>query len=523
MEQEVHSIVHDEEKAKKYQRYGMNQVAYTADPAIEVLGFYFSSDEEKKELVLSDEMASEALDYFKDKGKKIEEVEKYEEISEEEFQKGNKIDPNNYATIKTESILDRVAPNGEGIYALRYEYSGPLDNKNRTFCRDMLLFRKMYTYEEINTQLSNPDFGNYSIFDYKGSYGCRHKWERRYFFITDEGKTNRVGANPVARAVASTVDQDATTINANLARIESKFSKVDTYKMRVAAPALVPDKKIYRKDEDGHEFFVEFSTKEIERLVSNFQGKKVETQFNVNHTDREAPSYILESWIIESEEDKAYSKYNFEKKDVPVGSWMIVSQITDEEFFMNEIIEKKQYGYSVEGFFDLDLKMKMQEMAKEEIQKFELDGKFYKSENGKLVLLEEEKKDEKTEMEDDKKEEDTKMEDDKTDDKKEELQEDDKKDEKSEMMDEGEEKKEDLQEDEGDEGVAKTYTKEEVDEKIESLVSMIAELEAKITADAAPEEMESDEEKKKEGQFNNQKESKGIAAIFSAINKTGKK
>lgn len=515
MEEEVHNIVHDEEKAKKNKRYGMNQVAYTADPAIEVLGFFFSSDEERKDLVLNDDMASEALDYFKDKGKKIEEVEKYEEISEEEFQKGKKIDPNNYATIKTESILDRVAPNGEGIYALRYEYSGPLDDKNRTFCRDMLLFRKMYTYEEINTQLSNPDFGNYSIFDYKGSYGCRHKWERRYFFITDEGKTNRVGANPVARAVASTVDQDATTVNANLARIESKFSKVDTYKMRVAAPALVPDKKIYRKDEDGHEFFVEFSTEEIERLVSNFQGKKVETQFNVNHTDQGAPSYILESWIIESEEDKAYSKYNFEKKDVPVGSWMIVSQITDEEFFMNEIIEKKQYGYSVEGFFDLELELKKQKMAKEEIQKFELDGKFYKSENGKLVLLEEEeKKDEKSEMEGEKKDE-----------KKEELQEDEKKEEKTDLEEDGKEKKEDLEEDgegEGDEGVAKTYTKEEVDEKVESLVSMIAELEAKITQESEPEEMESDE-KNKEGEFNNQKENKGIAATFAAISKTGKK
>ena len=355
MEKEIHNIVHDEEKAKKDKRYGMNQVAYTADPAIEVLGFYFSSDEEKKELVLSDEMAIEVLDHFKDKGKKIEELEKYEEISEKEFQKGTKIDPNNFATIKANSILDRVAPDGGGIYALRYEYMGPLDDKNRTFCRDMLLFKKMYTYEEINTQLNNPEFGNYSIFDYKGSYGCRHKWVRRYFFITDDGKTNRVGANPIVRAVASTVDSDATTINANLSRIETTFSKVDTYKMRVAAPALIPNKKIYRKDKDGHEFFVEFSVEEIEKLVSNFQGKKVETQFNVNHSKTEAPSYILESWIIESEEDKAYSKYNFNKKDVPIGSWMIVSQITDENFFMDEIIEKKQYGYSVEGYFDLDL------------------------------------------------------------------------------------------------------------------------------------------------------------------------
>jgi hypothetical protein len=62
-------------------------------------------------------------------------------------------------------------------YRVRYKYVGPRDSKNRQFCADMLSFNRIYREEDIS-QLSNPDFGVYDIFLYRGSYNCRHTWVR---------------------------------------------------------------------------------------------------------------------------------------------------------------------------------------------------------------------------------------------------------------------------------------------------------------------------------------------------------
>jgi hypothetical protein len=103
-------------------------------------------------------------------------------------------------------LLDR------GFYRIRYQYvagDGEPDVKETTrdFCRTMMsqfsdsIFRK----EDINIMSftrANPEFGNYSIWKYKGSYGCRHRWKRLVFFlkkvpkgesVTIAGKTYKGG------------------------------------------------------------------------------------------------------------------------------------------------------------------------------------------------------------------------------------------------------------------------------------------------------------------------------------------
>ena len=60
-------------------------------------------------------------------------------------------------------------------YRVRYKYVGPRDTKNRRFCEQMLQFNRIYREEDIS-QLSNPEFGVYDIFLYRGSYNCRHTW-----------------------------------------------------------------------------------------------------------------------------------------------------------------------------------------------------------------------------------------------------------------------------------------------------------------------------------------------------------
>ena len=60
-------------------------------------------------------------------------------------------------------------------YRVRFKYVGPRDSKNRQFCASMLSFNRIYREEDIS-QLSNPEFGVYSIMLFRGSYNCRHTW-----------------------------------------------------------------------------------------------------------------------------------------------------------------------------------------------------------------------------------------------------------------------------------------------------------------------------------------------------------
>ena len=79
-------------------------------------------------------------------------------------------------------------------YRVRYKYVGVRDNKNRQFCADMLASNRVYREEDI-AQLSNPDFGVYDIFLYRGSYNCRHTWVKLIYKaegrIIDSGSSQK--------------------------------------------------------------------------------------------------------------------------------------------------------------------------------------------------------------------------------------------------------------------------------------------------------------------------------------------
>jgi hypothetical protein len=86
-------------------------------------------------------------------------------------------------------------PNAESYedtesFRLRFKYAGPRDNKNRKFCSDMLAKNRVYRMEDIE-RLSNPEFGNYDIFTWRGSFNCRHTWVKLVF--QPEGKIRNSG------------------------------------------------------------------------------------------------------------------------------------------------------------------------------------------------------------------------------------------------------------------------------------------------------------------------------------------
>ena len=170
----------------------------------------------------------------------------------------------------------------------------------------------------------------------------------------------------------------------------------DDVKMRIVAPAMIP-MQIYRRDEDGSEYDVEFTAETIEaihnKFMLNLRNKDI---FNLEHdAEEKVPAYILEAWIVDSPKtDKAFTTYGIE---VPKGTLMLTSQVTDREYY-DKLVESGQVGYSIEGF----LGMKLSELLKLNINTMKLpDGehriedKIYVIADGEVVEI----KDVPTEME----------------------------------------------------------------------------------------------------------------------------
>lgn len=130
---------------------------------------------------------------------------------------------------------------------------------------------------------------------------------------------------------------------------EFKFITQDD-KMIVVGPALIPDVEIYRRDEEG-EFYVTFSKETIIQLVKKFNSQLKESVFNIDHSTKLAPAYVLESWLVEHTEYDKSRFYGFE--NIPVGSWFISAQVTDKEFWDKEIKANGKFGFSIEGFLGL--------------------------------------------------------------------------------------------------------------------------------------------------------------------------
>lgn len=148
---------------------------------------------------------------------------------------------------------------------------------------------------------------------------------------------------------------------------EKKFF-ADDVKMRIAAPALIP-MEIYRCDDDG-EYYAEFTEEEIEKLTSKFMANLTNSgKFNLEHNDKQTvPAYILEAWIVnDPKADKAKSTFNI---DVPKGTLMIVSQVTDKNYY-DSLVANGQVGFSIEGFLGL----KLSELIEKQKNKFAMEGK----------------------------------------------------------------------------------------------------------------------------------------------------
>ena len=149
---------------------------------------------------------------------------------------------------------------------------------------------------------------------------------------------------------------------------EVKFAEQDKEKRILMGAALIPNKPIYRKNEED-EYYIFFSASTVRKASELFFIKGNQSEATLEHKVALEGLTIVESWIVESEQDKS-RHYGM---NVPVGTWMVSMKVNSDEVWNDYIRTKKVRGFSIEAYFSSKLEQRPKDKTlKEEAEANEL-------------------------------------------------------------------------------------------------------------------------------------------------------
>lgn len=155
--------------------------------------------------------------------------------------------------------------------------------------------------------------------------------------------------------------------------IRENFS-LNEEKQIITGCAIRANYPIYRKDEEGNEFYVTFTPQYIEKIVHKFMKEGRTKAVNLMHdSDMSVDDvFLFESYLLTEAHKLSFDAF----KDIEPGSWMVSYKVDNTEVW-DLIKEGKLKGFSVEINAMLDDEVKLREIEKEEEKKRLLMNAYY--------------------------------------------------------------------------------------------------------------------------------------------------
>jgi len=123
---------------------------------------------------------------------------------------------------------------------------------------------------------------------------------------------------------------------------------VDQDQQMVVGPLMIPDKLIFRLDEQGEPYYVFFSQDTIKQIAQKMMKDKHIDSVNLEHNpDDTVDGYMVSTWIVEDQMKDKQQVYGF---NYPAGTWFGQYKIEDMSIW-EKVKEGAIKGFSVEGFF----------------------------------------------------------------------------------------------------------------------------------------------------------------------------
>lgn len=128
---------------------------------------------------------------------------------------------------------------------------------------------------------------------------------------------------------------------------EFKFAEVNKEKRILMGAALIPNKPIYRRNEEN-EYYIYFSRDTVRKASELFFIRGNHNKSTLEHQLPLEGLVAVESWIVE---DKDKDKSKFYGMDMPLGTWMLSMKVLNDEVWENYVKTGKVKGFSIEGYF----------------------------------------------------------------------------------------------------------------------------------------------------------------------------
>ena len=184
-------------------------------------------------------------------------------------------------------------------------------------------------------------------------------------FIDEEDEVSGIEAVSIVESPAIESDFIA------LKNQEFKFAEVNKEKRILMGAALIPNKPIYRKN-DENEYYIYFSKDTVRKASELFFIRSNQNNSTLEHNVPLTGLTAVESWIVEDEKDKT----RFYGLDVPIGTWMLSMKVQNDDVWNDYVKSGKVKGFSIEGYFASKLERtneQKKDMSKEEIAEAKIE------------------------------------------------------------------------------------------------------------------------------------------------------
>lgn len=131
------------------------------------------------------------------------------------------------------------------------------------------------------------------------------------------------------------------------AEAAATFSIESEERRIITGPAMIAEKPILRRAEDGSTYYVKFSAETIRKAVKLWALQNKYNAVNAEHANPVGGMHLLESFIVDKERGinapQAWA-------DAPEGSWFLSYYVEDDAVWA-DIKAGKFRGFSIEGYF----------------------------------------------------------------------------------------------------------------------------------------------------------------------------
>jgi len=157
-------------------------------------------------------------------------------------------------------------------------------------------------------------------------------------FIEEDSDFSGVEAISIVEEPA--IEEDFVALKAH--KIE--MAEVDTDKRILMGPALIPDKKIYRRN-DEEEYYIFFSKDTVRKASELFLARGNQNNSTLEHQYDLHGLSVVESWIVDDPQSDKTKLYNL---NVPEGTWMVSVKVNNEEVWQEFVKTGKVKGFNKE-------------------------------------------------------------------------------------------------------------------------------------------------------------------------------